>query len=120
MKRTIFSTVKGDIFLNSSKAIVRRSALTKARFAYYGCTVCRWVKDDILMVFACNSLLLNHNYHSIMLAKIAPRFVIKGVIQTSYYANYMSVELTKQIFGDSASTFFLDDAKKYFVSGEDI
>lgn len=50
-----------------------------------------------------------------MLAKIAPRFVIKGVIQNSYYANYMSIELTKQIFGDSASTFYLDDAKKYFV-----
>lgn len=55
-----------------------------------------------------------------MLAKIAPRFVIKGVIQTSYYANYMSIELTKQIFGDSASTFFLEDAKKYFVSRDDI
>lgn len=55
-----------------------------------------------------------------MLAKIAPRFVIKGVIQNSYYANYMSIELTKQIFGDSANTFYLDDAKKYFVIGDDI
>jgi len=55
-----------------------------------------------------------------MLAKIAPRFVIKGVIQTSYYANYMSIELTKQIFGDSASAFYLEDAKKYFVNEENI
>jgi hypothetical protein len=53
-----------------------------------------------------------------MLAKIAPRFVIKGVIQTSYYANFMSIELTKQILGDSAGTFYLEDAKKYFVSVE--
>ena len=50
-----------------------------------------------------------------MLAKIAPRFVIKGVIQNSYYVNYMSIELTKQIFGDSAENFYMEDAKKYFV-----
>lgn len=34
-----------------------------------------------------------------MLAKLAPRFVIKGVIQKAYYANYMSVELCKQLIG---------------------
>ena len=34
-----------------------------------------------------------------MLAKIAPRFVIQGVIQNAYYANYMAVDLTKQIIG---------------------
>ena len=34
-----------------------------------------------------------------MLAKIAPRFVISRVIQNSYYANYMAVELLKEQFG---------------------
>lgn len=51
-----------------------------------------------------------------MLAKIAPRFVISRVIQTSYYAQYMAVELTKQIIGESAISFYFDDPKKYFVS----
>lgn len=50
-----------------------------------------------------------------MLAKIAPRFVISRVIQTSYYAQYMAVELTKQIIGESAISFYFDDPKKYFV-----
>jgi hypothetical protein len=34
-----------------------------------------------------------------MLAKIAPKFVISGVIQNAYYANYMAIELSKQILG---------------------
>ena len=50
-----------------------------------------------------------------MLSKILPRYVIAGVIQNSYYANYMSVELTKQIIGDSARNYYLEDPKKYFV-----
>jgi hypothetical protein len=50
-----------------------------------------------------------------MLAKIAPRFVISGVIQNAYYANYMSLELTKQIIGDRGLSFSLEDPKKYFV-----
>lgn len=50
-----------------------------------------------------------------MLAKIAPRFVISRVIQTSYYAQYMAVELTKQIIGESGISFYFDDPKKYFV-----
>lgn len=50
-----------------------------------------------------------------MLAKIAPKFVISRVIQTSYYAQYMAVELTKQIIGESAISFYFDDPKKYFV-----
>lgn len=50
-----------------------------------------------------------------MLAKIAPRFVISRVIQTSYYAQYMAVELTKQTIGESAISFYFDDPKKYFV-----
>lgn len=41
-----------------------------------------------------------------MLAKIAPRFVISRVIQTSYYAQYMAVELTKQVIGESAISFY--------------
>ncbi len=51
-----------------------------------------------------------------MLAKIAPRFVISGVIQNAYYANYMAVELTKHIIGDSAQNFALNDPKHYYVS----
>lgn len=50
-----------------------------------------------------------------MLAKIAPRFVISRVIQTAYYADFMSVELTKQIIGESAISFYYDDPKKYYV-----
>jgi hypothetical protein len=50
-----------------------------------------------------------------MLAKIAPKFVISRVIQTSYYAHYMAVEVAKQTFGESAVDFHLNDAKKYFV-----
>ena len=34
-----------------------------------------------------------------MLAKLFPKYVIAGVIQNSYYANYMAVDLTKQIIG---------------------
>ena len=34
-----------------------------------------------------------------MLAKLAPRYVIRGVIQNAYYANYMAVELSKQVIG---------------------
>ena len=34
-----------------------------------------------------------------MLGRIAPRFVIQGVIQNSYYANYMAIDLSKQIIG---------------------
>jgi hypothetical protein len=51
-----------------------------------------------------------------MLAKIAPRFVISRVIQTSYYANYMAVELSKQIIGESGLSFYYDDPKKYYVN----
>lgn len=51
-----------------------------------------------------------------MLAKIAPKFVIRGVIQNSYYANYMAVELCKQIIGDSHNTFHLDDPKHFYVT----
>lgn len=50
-----------------------------------------------------------------MISKILPRYVIAGVIQNSYYANYMSVELSKQIIGDSARNYYLEDPKKYFV-----
>ena len=50
-----------------------------------------------------------------MLAKIAPKFVISRVIQTSYYANYMAIEVAKQAFGESANDFYFNDAKKYFV-----
>lgn len=50
-----------------------------------------------------------------MLAKIAPKFVISRVIQTSYYAHYMGVEILKQTFGESAIDFYINDAKKYFV-----
>jgi hypothetical protein len=50
-----------------------------------------------------------------MLAKLAPRFVISRVIQTSYYAEFMAVELTKQIIGESAISFYFDDPKKYYV-----
>lgn len=50
-----------------------------------------------------------------MLAKIAPRFVIGGVIQNAYYANYMAIELTKHIIGDSAQNFALHDPKHYYV-----
>lgn len=42
-----------------------------------------------------------------MLSKLAPRFVIRGVIQNAYYANYMSVELVKQVIGESHSNFYL-------------
>lgn len=34
-----------------------------------------------------------------MLAKIAPKFVISRVIQSAYYANFMSIEIAKQIIG---------------------
>jgi hypothetical protein len=34
-----------------------------------------------------------------MLAKIAPRFVIQGVIQNAYYANYMDIDISKQLLG---------------------
>lgn len=50
-----------------------------------------------------------------MLAKLAPRFVISRVIQTAYYADFMAVELTKQIIGESAISFYFDDPKKYYV-----
>lgn len=50
-----------------------------------------------------------------MLAKIAPRFVISRVIQNAYYANYMAIELSKRIIGESAISFYTEDAKKYFV-----
>ncbi len=50
-----------------------------------------------------------------MLAKLAPRFVISRVIQTSYYAEFMATELTKQIIGESAISFYFDDPKKYYV-----
>ena len=51
-----------------------------------------------------------------MLAKIFPRFVISGVIQNSYYANYMAVDLSKQIIGEGAKTYEFDDPKRFFVS----
>lgn len=51
-----------------------------------------------------------------MLARLAPRFVISRVIQTAYYADFMAVELTKQIIGESGISFYYDDPKKYFVS----
>lgn len=51
-----------------------------------------------------------------MLAKIAPRFVIAGVIQNAYYANYMTIEVAKQIFGDSCRDFRMEDSKRYNVS----
>lgn len=50
-----------------------------------------------------------------MLAKIAPRFVISGVIQNAYYANYMAIDLTKQIIGDCAADYFEHDPKHYYV-----
>jgi hypothetical protein len=51
-----------------------------------------------------------------MLAKIAPRFVISGVIQNAYYANYMAVDLTKQIIGDSYAVYDFDYPKRFTVS----
>jgi hypothetical protein len=51
-----------------------------------------------------------------MLAKIAPRFVISRVIQTSYFAEFMAVELVKQPIGESAISFYFEDPKKYYVS----
>lgn len=50
-----------------------------------------------------------------MLAKIAPRFVISGVIQNAYYANYMAIDLTKQIIGDCTVDYFEHDPKHYYV-----
>ena len=50
-----------------------------------------------------------------MLAKIAPRFVIQGVIQNAYYANYMAVDLTKQIIGEGINTYEYDSPKFFFV-----
>lgn len=50
-----------------------------------------------------------------MLAKIAPRFVISGVIQNAYYANYMAVELTKEAIGNRGVNFKLEDPKQFFV-----
>ena len=50
-----------------------------------------------------------------MLAKIAPRFVINRVIQTAYYADYMAVELAKEIIEEQPKTFYSKDPKKYFV-----
>ena len=51
-----------------------------------------------------------------MLGKIMPRFVIAGVIQNAYYANYMAVDLTKQIIANNIDTYEFNNAKKYFVS----
>lgn len=51
-----------------------------------------------------------------MLAKIVPRFVISGVIQNAYYANYMAMEMSKQIIGDDLELFMHYDSKKYFVA----
>ena len=50
-----------------------------------------------------------------MLGKIAPRFVIQGVIQNAYYANYMAIDLSKQILGESMNTYEYDNPKRYFV-----
>ena len=50
-----------------------------------------------------------------MLAKIAPRFVIAGVIENSYYAHYMSVDLLKQVLGEGAIAYHFDNPKKYYV-----
>jgi hypothetical protein len=53
-----------------------------------------------------------------MLAKIAPRFIISRVIQTSYFAQFMAVELVKQPIGESAISFYFDDPKKYYVNSK--
>ena len=50
-----------------------------------------------------------------MLGKIAPRFVIQGVIQNAYFANYMAIDLSKQILGESANVYEYDNPKRYFV-----
>ena len=50
-----------------------------------------------------------------MLAKIAPKFVISRVIQNAYYADYMAVELVKEIIAPELNNFYTTDPKKYFV-----
>ena len=50
-----------------------------------------------------------------MLAKIAPKFVISRVIQNAYYADYMAVELVKEIIAPELDNFYTSDPKKYFV-----
>ena len=51
----------------------------------------------------------------VMLAKIAPKFVISRVIQNSYFAEKMSVELLKQPLGKHVDYFGMIDSQKYYV-----
>lgn len=51
----------------------------------------------------------------LMLAKIAPRFVVSRVIQNAYYADYMAVELVKEIIEPEYNTFHGTDPKKFYV-----
>lgn len=50
-----------------------------------------------------------------MLAKLFPRYVIAGVIQNSYYARYMAVDLSKQIIGETTLPYYNQNPKHYFV-----
>ncbi len=50
-----------------------------------------------------------------MLGKIAPSFVISRVIQNSYYAKTMSIELLKQPFGSHEHYFGMQNPSHYFV-----